>query len=49
LGDALKIMATPGFVIKGVAIVGYPGPQAMANIVASAEKCGAVVCGAATR
>ena len=45
LGDALKIMATPGFVIKGVAIVGYPGPKTLANLVASVEKCGQVVCG----
>ena len=44
LGDALGIEATPGFVIKGVALVGYPGPKAMAQIVASVEKCGAVVC-----
>ena len=44
LGDALAIDATPGFVIKGVALVGYPGPKAMAKIVASVEKCGAVVC-----
>jgi len=44
LGDALAIEATPGFVIKGVALVGYPGPKAMAKIVASVEKCGAVVC-----
>jgi len=44
LGDALAIEATPGFVIKGVALVGYPGPKAMANILASVEKCGAVVC-----
>lgn len=49
LGDALKIMATPGFVIKGVAIVGYPGPKALATVVQSVEKCSAVVCGAAPR
>lgn len=44
LGDALKIMATPGFVIKGVAIVGYPGPKALAKVVQSVEKCGKVFC-----
>jgi protein-disulfide isomerase len=44
LGDALAIQATPGFVIKGVAIVGYPGPKAMAGIIAAVEKCGAVIC-----
>lgn len=49
LGDALKIIATPGFVIKGVAIVGYPGPKTLANLVASVEKCGAVICTTQTR
>ena len=44
LGDDLAIQATPGFVIKGVALVGYPGPKAMAKIIASVEKCGAVMC-----
>jgi protein-disulfide isomerase len=44
LGDALAIQATPGFVVKGVAIVGYPGPKALANIVQSVRRCGAVAC-----
>lgn len=44
LGDALAINATPGFVIEGVAIVGYPGPKALAGLIASVEKCGAVIC-----
>jgi protein-disulfide isomerase len=44
LGDALAIQATPGFVIKGVAIVGYPGPKSLAEIIASVEKCGVVIC-----
>ncbi len=44
LGDALGIQATPGFVIKGVAIVGYPGKAALAKVVAAAEKCGKVMC-----
>jgi protein-disulfide isomerase len=46
LGDALAIQATPGFVIKGVAIVGYPGPKALSRVVAAVERCGAVICGA---
>jgi protein-disulfide isomerase len=46
LGDALAIQATPGFVIKGVAIVGYPGPKALAGIIQSVQRCGAVICGA---
>ena len=44
LGDALAIQATPGFVIKGVAIVGYPGPKALARIIDSVKRCDAVIC-----
>ena len=46
LGDALGIQATPGFVIKGVAINGYPGPKALAKLVDSVDRCGAVICDA---
>lgn len=49
LGDALAIQATPGFVIKGVAIVGYPGPKSLANIIASVQRCDAVICDGAKR
>lgn len=45
LGDALGIQATPGLVIKGVTIVGYPGKAALTKVIASVERCGAVVCG----
>ncbi len=45
LGDALAIQATPGFVIKGVAIVGYPGPKALARVIDAVERCDAVICG----
>lgn len=45
LGDALGIQATPGFVIKGVAINGYPGDKAMARLIDSVERCDKVVCG----
>ena len=44
LGNALGIQATPGFVIKGVAINGYPGPKALKRIVESVERCDKVVC-----
>lgn len=44
LGDALAIAATPGFVIKGVAIVGYPGPKALAGIIDAVQRCAAVIC-----
>jgi protein-disulfide isomerase len=49
LGDALAIAATPGFVIKGVVIVGYPGPKALAKVVRSVQRCGEVVCPSAPR
>jgi len=45
LGDALAIQATPGFVIKGVAILGYPGPKSLAKIIESVARCDNVVCG----
>ena len=44
LGDSLGIQATPGFVIKGVAINGYPGPKALANLIDAVGRCGAVIC-----
>jgi protein-disulfide isomerase len=44
LGDDLAIQATPGFVIQGVAIVGYPGAKAMAKLIDAVDKCGAVIC-----
>ncbi len=44
VGDALGIQATPGLVIGGVAIVGYPGKAALAKVIAAVEKCGKVVC-----
>jgi protein-disulfide isomerase len=49
LGDALAIQATPGFVIKGVVIVGYPGPKTLANMIQSVQRCDNVVCPAAPR
>jgi protein-disulfide isomerase len=49
LGDALAIQATPGFVIKGVTIVGYPGPKALAGVIRSVQRCGAVICEQAPR
>lgn len=49
LGDALAIQATPGFVLKGVAIVGYPGPKSLAKIIQSVQRCDAVICESAPR
>ena len=44
LADALGIQVTPGFVIKGVAINGYPGPKSFAALVEQVARCGAVIC-----
>lgn len=44
VGDALGIVATPGFVINGVTIVGYPGRKAIEGVIAAVRRCGQVVC-----
>jgi protein-disulfide isomerase len=48
LGDRLGLAATPGFVIDGVAILGYPGRDGLQKIVDAARACGKVVCSSAT-
>lgn len=49
LGNALAIQATPGFVIKGVAILGYPGKGALQKVIQSVQRCDNVVCDGAPR
>lgn len=44
LGDVLKLMATPAFVINDVAILGHPGKQSLQRIVESVRRCRQVVC-----
>jgi protein-disulfide isomerase len=44
LGSALKLAATPAYVIQGVAILGHPGLEPLRKLVASVRKCEAVVC-----
>jgi protein-disulfide isomerase len=44
LGDALGLVATPSFVIKDVAINGYPGRKAIKSIIQSSHRCDNVVC-----
>ncbi len=44
LGNALAIQATPGLVIKDVAILGYPGKQALQRIIDAVQRCGEVIC-----
>ncbi|MFA6265684.1 MAG: thioredoxin domain-containing protein [Pseudolabrys sp.] len=44
VGSALGIQATPGLVIGGVTIVGYPGKKALTEVVAAVSHCGTVMC-----
>lgn len=44
LGKALGLSATPTFIIGGVAILGYPGRNALQAIVDAVNACGKVLC-----
>lgn len=44
LGNSLGLAATPAFVIKGVAIVGYPGRKTLTDIINSIRSCGKIMC-----
>jgi protein-disulfide isomerase len=44
LGKSLGISATPGFIIGGVAILGYPGRHALQGVVDAMRSCGKVTC-----
>jgi protein-disulfide isomerase len=44
LALAMKIVATPSYVVKGVAIIGHPGLVPLQGVIASVRKCGKVVC-----
>ena len=44
LGGELGLMATPGFVIGDVAIVGYPGKKTLRSIIQAVGRCRQVVC-----
>jgi len=44
LGNALGLAATPAFIIGGVAILGYPGRNALQAIVEAVNACGKVMC-----
>jgi len=43
-GTALKLSATPAYVIQGVAILGHPGLEPLRKVIASVRTCKAVVC-----
>jgi len=44
VGTALKLVATPAYVVQGVAILGHPGLEPLRKIVASVRTCKAVIC-----
>jgi protein-disulfide isomerase len=44
LAKAMKLLATPSYVVKGVAIVGHPGLVPLQGVITSARQCGKVVC-----
>ena len=44
LGTELKLMATPSYVIQGVAILGHPGLAPLRGIVRSVRACKKAVC-----
>ncbi len=44
VGAALELMATPSYVVQGVALVGHPGYEPLRKIIASVRSCKAVVC-----
>ena len=44
LGDALGLLATPSFIVGGVAILGFPGQHELQAIADAAATCGKVMC-----
>jgi protein-disulfide isomerase len=44
VGGELKLVATPAYVVQGVAIVGHPGFESLRKVVASVRSCKKVVC-----
>lgn len=44
LANAMKLVATPSYVVNNVAIVGHPGFVPLQGVIASVRKCKKVVC-----
>ena len=44
MASALKLVATPSYIVQDVAIVGHPGLKTLRSVVGSVRKCKAVVC-----
>jgi protein-disulfide isomerase len=43
-GAAAKMIATPAYIINGVAILGHPGLKPLQDVIKSVRACGKVVC-----
>jgi protein-disulfide isomerase len=44
LGTELKLLATPSYVIQGVAVVGHPGLETLRGLVRSVRACKKAIC-----
>lgn len=44
LAESLAFVATPSFIVHGVGILGYPGPNTMTKMIADIRKCDKVMC-----
>jgi protein-disulfide isomerase len=44
LGNSLGVSATPGFIIAGVVVLGYPGRHALQAMIDAVRSCSTVVC-----
>ena len=44
LADALALVATPSFILASTGMLGYPGPRALAAMIAAVRKCDKPVC-----
>lgn len=43
-GSEAKLIATPAYIINGVAILGHPGLKSLQNVIRSVRTCSKVVC-----
>jgi len=44
VGGEARLMATPGYVIGGVAIIGHPGRKSLEKVISAMRACGKVAC-----
>lgn len=44
LAGSLGLVATPSFVVGGATVLGFPGPKALAGMVADVRRCGEISC-----